>query len=45
MKNHPGDPRADELYKVAQASSAVLRDRGSTLLGDDVEQARAAAGR
>ncbi|MEZ5122205.1 MAG: hypothetical protein R2736_11615 [Solirubrobacterales bacterium] len=45
VKNHPGDPRAEQLYRATQAQSPVLRDRGSTLLEDDIEQARAAAGR
>jgi hypothetical protein len=45
VKNHPGDPRAEELYRATQASSVVLRDKGSELLEDDIEKLRAGAGR
>ena len=45
VKNHPGDPRADELYRAAHASSAVLRDRGADVNQTDLEELRNAAGR
>jgi hypothetical protein len=43
VKSHPDDARAQELYRAAQQTSRTLRDRGSTLSQDDVEQ-RAPAG-
>jgi len=45
LKNHAGDPRAQELYAAAQASSAVLRDRGSEVTQGEIEELRAAAAR
>ncbi len=45
LKNHADDPRAQELYRAAQASSSVLRDRGAGVSQDDLESLRAAAAR
>ncbi len=45
LKNHAGDPRARELYVAAQASSTVLRDRGSEVTQGEIEELRAAAAR
>jgi hypothetical protein len=45
LKNHAGDPRAQELYAAAQASSTVLRDRGSEVTQGEIEELRAAAAR
>ena len=43
VKNHPDDPRAQELYRAAQRNSITLRDRG-TQVGQDDLRPRAAAG-
>jgi hypothetical protein len=43
LKNHPDDPRAQELYAAAQADSAVLRDRGAGVTQSELEELRAAA--
>jgi hypothetical protein len=40
-----GDPKAEELYKAAQAGSAVLEGRGSGVSQAELEELRAAAGR
>jgi hypothetical protein len=45
VKNHAGDPRADELYRRTQQHSPVLAGRGAGLLQDDVVRLRAAASR
>jgi hypothetical protein len=45
IKNHVGDPKAEELYKAAQAGSAVLEGRGSGVSQAELEELRAAAGR
>jgi len=45
IKNNAADPRARELYDLAQTSSVALHDAGSALLSDDVAERRAAAGR
>ena len=45
VKHHPGDPKAEELYRAAQAQSAVLRDKGSEVSQADLEELRAAAAR
>jgi len=36
IKNHADDPRAQELYRSAQASSVGLRDRGAGVTQDDL---------
>ncbi|MDX6468628.1 MAG: hypothetical protein QOF75_431, partial [Gaiellaceae bacterium] len=43
IKNHPGDPRAAELYRTTHAGSVVLRDRGADVSQADLEELRAAA--
>jgi hypothetical protein len=43
VKNHPDDPRAQELYRAAQAGSRVLRDRGAGVSQEELEELRAAA--
>jgi hypothetical protein len=43
VKNHPDDPRAQELYAAAQADSAVLRDRGAGVTQSELEELRTAA--
>ena len=45
VKNHPSDPRAEELYRRTQASSAVLKDQGAGLYREDVLRLREQAGR
>jgi hypothetical protein len=45
VKNHADDPRAQELYRAAQARSVVLGDRGAGLGQADVSELRAAASR
>jgi len=45
VKSHYDDPRADALYAVNQANSAVLDGKGAGLTEADVEDLRAAAGR
>ena len=45
VKNNAGDPRAQELYRAAQAASPVIADRGAGLAQDDIAQLRAAASR
>jgi hypothetical protein len=45
VKHHPADPKAEELYRDAQAQSPVLRDKGSELTQADLEELRAAAAR
>jgi len=45
VKNHPDDPRADELYRAAHGSSPVLGDRGADVNQADLERLREAAGR
>ncbi|MDX6664563.1 MAG: hypothetical protein QOG68_769, partial [Solirubrobacteraceae bacterium] len=45
VKNHAGDPRAEELYRAAQARSVVLGDRGAGLGQADISELRAAASR
>ena len=44
IKNHPTDPRADELYRAAHTSSPTLRDRGADVDQAELETLRAAAG-
>jgi hypothetical protein len=43
VKNHAGDPRADELYRAAQQYSSALRDRGSGVTQADLEELKATA--
>jgi hypothetical protein len=45
VKNHAGDPRAQELYRAAQAQSQVLHDKGAELSQADLEELRATAAR
>jgi hypothetical protein len=45
VKFHPDDPRAHEVYRAAQASSATLQDKGAGVTQADLEPLRAAAGR
>jgi hypothetical protein len=45
IKNHADDPKADELYRAAQRSSSVLRDRGAAISEEQVVELRAAAAR
>ncbi len=45
IKNHADDPKAEELYKAAQAGSAVLEGRGAGVSQAELEELRAAAGR
>ena len=42
VKYHAGEPLADELYKVEQSSSRLLKGKGSTLRRADIEKLRAA---
>ena len=45
VKNHPDDPKADELYRAAQINSVTLRDKGAALSQQDLQpRAPAAAG-
>ena len=39
----PGEPLADELYKIEQANSRLLKGKGSKLKRADVEKLRQAA--
>lgn len=43
MKYHSGEPLADELYKIEQANSRLLKGKGSILRRADVEKLRKAA--
>jgi hypothetical protein len=43
VKYHSGEPLADELYKIEQGRSRLLKGKGSRLRRDDVEKLRAAA--
>jgi hypothetical protein len=45
IKNHPTDPRADELYRAAHTLSPVLRERGADVNQADLDELRGAAGR
>jgi hypothetical protein len=45
IKQHADDPRAQDLYRAAQASSVVLEGRGAGLTQDDIATLRAAAAR
>jgi hypothetical protein len=41
VKYHAGEPLADELYKLEQSSSRLLKGKGSTLKRADIEKLRA----
>jgi hypothetical protein len=45
IKNHPTDPRANELYRAGHTSSPVLRDRGAEINQADLDELRNSAGR
>lgn len=45
VKHHFDDPRAEELYRAAQASSPTLRGAGAGVCQADLERLRSAAGR
>jgi hypothetical protein len=45
VKNHAEDPRAQELYRAAQATSTVLRGQGSGVRQEDLAELRAKAAR
>jgi hypothetical protein len=45
IKNHADDPRAEELYRAAQRSSSVLRERGAAISEQQVVELRTAAAR
>ena len=44
VKYNSGTPLADELYKVDQAQSCLLKDKGSSLKRADIEKLRTARG-
>ncbi len=43
VKYHAGEPLADELYRLDQANSRLLRDKGSRLKRADIEKLRASS--
>jgi len=43
VKHHPDDPRTQELYQAAQASSRTLKGRGSGLSQADLDGGATAA--
>jgi hypothetical protein len=43
VKYHAGEPLADELYKLEQVNSRLLKDKGSKLKRADIESLRASA--
>jgi hypothetical protein len=43
VKYHAGTPLADELYKLGQGQSRLLKGKGSTLRRADVEKLRKSA--
>jgi hypothetical protein len=42
VKHHADDPRAEESYKIAQARSRTLRDKGAGLRGEELAELRGA---
>ena len=45
LKNHPEDPRAQDLYRRTQQHSPVLKDKGAGLGREDIAALRQKAGR
>ncbi len=43
VKYHAGEPLADELYRLDQANSRLLKDKGSRLKRADIEKLRASS--
>jgi hypothetical protein len=44
VKDHPGDRRANELYRFTQRDSRLLRGKGAGLTREDIQKLRSEAG-